>query len=269
MFKYAVKSVNVYRSPRSYSLNELTHPWIMMQVSGMDDVQLTTPRYKYRFNLDAMGPCLMLGFPGLVLRAHCRYPFENWVIELNGGLFREANEKERVEFRFGKQWLPAPLFLPLPAERVPGFQAELNQMLACIPLDFPRHQVRAWLGVAHFLRYIVDQQTDQLHTTPAGQLKKLIDTDESFSKTLAELSGACGYTGDHLRLLFKTQYGLGPLAYRHNKKNALAMDLIANSTLPLKQIAAATGFKNFSHFSNFFHKAFGMSPGEGIKRFRH
>jgi transcriptional regulator GlxA family with amidase domain len=46
------------------------------------------------------------------------------------------------------------------------------------------------------------------------------------------------------------------------------MELIANSSLSVKEIAFRTGFRNVSHFCMEHRKRYGITPLEGIRKFR-
>jgi AraC-like DNA-binding protein len=47
------------------------------------------------------------------------------------------------------------------------------------------------------------------------------------------------------------------------------MELISNSSLSIKEIAEKTGFEHSSHLCMEFKKHFGITPGNGVKKFRY
>lgn len=63
-----------------------------------------------------------------------------------------------------------------------------------------------------------------------------------------------------LKLLFKSTYGTSLLQYYNEKKMLLAMELLKNSDMPIKNIALATGYESPGKFSATFRKQFGMLP---------
>lgn len=63
-----------------------------------------------------------------------------------------------------------------------------------------------------------------------------------------------------LERLFKTELGISPTAYAERLRMERARDLLSNSREPLYQIAIRCGYKNHSHFSVRFKRAYGVSP---------
>jgi AraC-like DNA-binding protein len=122
----------------------------------------------------------------------------------------------------------------------------------------------------NILRFIVDQAQNReaAATGPAARLKQLIDADSGHQFNLSELSGRCGYSSDHLRLLFQEQYHTSPLAYRQRQRQIRIMDLIINTDLPLKAIAEKSGFPHLTHFCTAFKKEFGLTPARAVKKHR-
>ena len=102
-----------------------------------------------------------------------------------------------------------------------------------------------------------------------AKLKELIDASENMSFYIAELSRKCGYSADHLRVLFKDKYEISPQEYRIRHIMAYAMELICKSNLIITDIAEQCGYKHLSHFSSLFKKTHGISPNNALKRFRY
>jgi transcriptional regulator GlxA family with amidase domain len=63
-----------------------------------------------------------------------------------------------------------------------------------------------------------------------------------------------------LERLFKTELGISPIAYAERLRMERAHELLSNSREPLHQIAIRCGYKNHSHFSVRFKRAYGVSP---------
>ncbi len=76
-------------------------------------------------------------------------------------------------------------------------------------------------------------------------------------RDLAERSGLSMY---HFSRLFTKSMGAAPMTYFHRQKVAFAKNLLANTTLLVKEIAAVLGFEDPFYFSAQFRKHVGMSP---------
>ena len=63
-----------------------------------------------------------------------------------------------------------------------------------------------------------------------------------------------------LKMIFKSVFGFSLLQYYKEKNMLLAMQLIENSAMQIKCIAAVTGYPSASKFSAAFKKRFGMLP---------
>lgn len=77
---------------------------------------------------------------------------------------------------------------------------------------------------------------------------------------LGQLAAIAGLSARQLNRLFSEQLGQPAMRYYRALRLERAQSLLRNSTLPLTQIALATGFANSSHFSRAFAAAFGQSP---------
>jgi AraC-like DNA-binding protein len=175
-----------------------------------------------------------------------------------------------VEIRNGKDWITLPLALEIPEESIPGWQNEMKMIQTRLNDPLPSNSFLAKLGVLKIIRTMLEQ-TPQNHLgeNPAGKLKRLIDEDTKFKKTISELSEKCGYCRDHLRIIFQKEFKISPNAYRNQKRLAKVMELISNSSLSIKEIAEKTGFDHSSHLCMEFKKHFGITPGKGVKKFRY
>ncbi|NUP45305.1 MAG: helix-turn-helix domain-containing protein, partial [Streptomyces sp.] len=74
---------------------------------------------------------------------------------------------------------------------------------------------------------------------------------------LAEAIGCSRYT---LYRAFRAEYGLAPSAYQRQLRLRRARDLMAMGISPAAA-AAATGFADQAHFTRWFHRAYGLTPG--------
>ena len=78
-------------------------------------------------------------------------------------------------------------------------------------------------------------------------------------ETLAELSGM---SVPYIHSQFKKHLGTGPHQYVLNRRLQKARNLLAGSSLMIKEICAQCGFANIESFYRAFRRHFGLTPGE-------
>ena len=83
---------------------------------------------------------------------------------------------------------------------------------------------------------------------------------------IEELSDRLGVTSRHLRRLFTKHLGASPLAVAHTQRLHFAKRLIDQTTLPMTEIAIASGFGSTRRFNDSFRKTYGRTPRELRRR---
>ena len=83
--------------------------------------------------------------------------------------------------------------------------------------------------------------------------------------SIRDVATAVGIGYDHLRHAFKRRYGMSIKRWQLEMRVRRAKDLLANTTVPLKQIAQTCGFATERYFSTNFRKLAGVTPG-GYRR---
>jgi AraC family transcriptional regulator of adaptative response / DNA-3-methyladenine glycosylase II len=127
-------------------------------------------------------------------------------------------------------------------------EAGLRPCLRCRPESAPG--TPAWAGtsttVQRGLRLIADGALDD------GDVENLADR--------------LGVTSRHLRRLFTKHLGAGPLAVAHTQRLHFAKRLIDQTTLPMTDIAVASGFGSTRRFNDAFRNTYGRTPRELRRR---
>ena len=78
--------------------------------------------------------------------------------------------------------------------------------------------------------------------------------------TLGDLAALSGVTTRQLNRLFRTRLTLSTMSYYRNLRLETAQRLLRQSTMPLTEIALATGFANSAHFSRVYAQRYGEPP---------
>lgn len=78
--------------------------------------------------------------------------------------------------------------------------------------------------------------------------------------SVAALSKMCGITPEYFRKIFKSFFGVSPIAYVNGLKIGRARELLASELYSVTEAAQMCGYSDSSHFSREFKKATGVAP---------
>jgi len=78
---------------------------------------------------------------------------------------------------------------------------------------------------------------------------------------IEHLADRVGVTSRHLRRIFDTQYGVSPIEYAQTQRLLLAKRLLTDTSLPVTEIALASGFASVRRFNALFRARYRMAPG--------
>ncbi|HCE43287.1 MAG TPA: hypothetical protein DET40_07045 [Lentisphaeria bacterium] len=268
MLNFSLAHVGVYRKPEKFK-QTVQCPWISFYVSGLKYSRDYLPdgRLLRESGTDA-NPYFAVGFPGMKIDFEFGKNRENWVLMLKDVAIRYSSDGKSAEIKEGSEWLRLPFYVEIPGERVEGWQMEIRRIQEAWLNPTPLNSFRARLGILNILRFMIDRHPDTLGFSPEEKLKRLIDEDSTFSRSVQDMSRSCGMSPDHMRVLFQKKFHIAPLAYRNQKRGTYMMELIANSSLSVKEISFRAGFRHVSHFCMEHRKLYGITPLEGIRKFR-
>ncbi len=262
MFKFAIRNIGVYRFEQ-YLKGQLPIHAVSLSISGI------RKRIQYGEDLTEAGPGFSISIKGEPYEVDFDSHRENWVVILEDIRMRLSGDRKRALVGRRGEEVRIPVFVPVEEERIPGWRNELQRMQEALQRPTPTNLLRAELGVAGIFRFMLDHVSGTPGRSPAQQLRGLIEEDTGFKRPLAELSRACGFTPDHLRVLFEQAYHMTPNTYRNQRRMALAMEWLTNTRLSVKEIAARLGFEHTSAFSSMFRRLSGNTPSEVVRKYRH
>ncbi len=78
--------------------------------------------------------------------------------------------------------------------------------------------------------------------------------------SLAALAGRLGVSDRHLRRIFAAEQGVTPMQYLQTRRLLLAKQLLTDTTMPVAQVALASGFRSLRRFNAAFAEQYRMSP---------
>jgi AraC family transcriptional regulator, regulatory protein of adaptative response / DNA-3-methyladenine glycosylase II len=98
----------------------------------------------------------------------------------------------------------------------------------------------------------------------AQQAARLLDEPEAWGEAGPSAEGLAkkmGISDRHLRRIFESHLGVSPLQYLQTRRLLNAKQLLADTDLPVTQVALASGFGSVRRFNAAFATHYGLSPG--------
>ncbi|MBP6950931.1 MAG: helix-turn-helix domain-containing protein [Alphaproteobacteria bacterium] len=77
---------------------------------------------------------------------------------------------------------------------------------------------------------------------------------------IKELAEKLGVTDRYLRRIFHTELGVSPIAFAQTQRLLLSKRLLIDTTLPITEIAFASGFNSLRRFNVLFKTRYGVNP---------
>lgn len=122
--------------------------------------------------------------------------------------------------------------------------------------------------VIHLLRcHLTVRQSDQIELSRAGPVDRRLRLaiefmHDNFGRELAleEIASAAYLSEYHFARLFKQITGVTPHVYLANVRLERARKLLAETALPISEIASMVGYQSQSHFSKMFRSVTGVTP---------
>lgn len=112
-------------------------------------------------------------------------------------------------------------------------------------------------GITLALTYYTRSQVEM-----AKQIEAVVSGDLSRQHTAREFAALFSVSESSVKNYFRGVYGQSILQYATQRKMLHAAELLADTALPVIEIASRVGYENQSKFSAVFRKRFGVSPRE-------
>ncbi|MHC4883637.1 MAG: helix-turn-helix domain-containing protein [Planctomycetota bacterium] len=213
------------------------------------------------------GPMLSLILPGESFRFTFGEDRLNWVVGFRCPSLTSLPDG-RVAMPGGRGDISFPARRWVAPDEVMRLTEECLAMQGLLAQPTPASLCRADFGITVFLQVMLTPSPELEDECPAARLKALLDDPDCRSVSIAALSRRCGRSVEHLRSLFRGRYQLSPKRYRQRQVMAQAMEMVAHTSLSVKEMARALGYRYASHFSGQFRSQMGISPQEAIGRYR-
>ncbi len=115
-----------------------------------------------------------------------------------------------------------------------------------------------------------DNPAERQRIAPSTLLRVFRYIDDRLDDTLdvSQLAMVAGLTRAHFSRVFRESTGMPPRRFVTNRRVCKARDLLAETEMPLAEVAAAAGFASQAHMSVAFRRDVGTTPGQYRAAFR-
>ncbi len=97
----------------------------------------------------------------------------------------------------------------------------------------------------------------------AHQAARLLDEPDAWNgeaPSVEKLATRLGVTDRHVRRIFEAQFGVSPVQYLQTRRLLTAKQLLADTSLPITQVALVSGFASVRRFNASFVEHYGLNP---------
>lgn len=143
-----------------------------------------------------------------------------------------------------------------------GLKPNFEKILNIIHSDMPDQEMQCALqGIfVEIISNLCVADARLGHSEEALKLKGYLDANIGKLISLKELSEIIFRSPDYCQKLFSREYHITPYAYQLEQKMKTAKSLLANTNMPLGEIAEKLGYSDIHYFSNLFQKKCGCRP---------
>ena len=201
-----------------------------------------------------------------------RGPMESWFAGFTWrGLKIKPSGTEKMILGWGGQSMAVSRWKPLDADRLGRFVETFTALRSALASTGLPAVVRARALLMELFDLFIETPEcgpERLGHRALAQFHAALTRHACEGVPVEDLAAETGVSVDYVRDLFRVRYGMRPVEYRTSLRMGRARELLASSTLNVKEVAHRTGYPNALYFSRAFRSYFGMSPREMIHRYR-
>ena len=169
----------------------------------------------------------------------------------------------KIELKQQNQIIELGPSVPVPLDRMNQLKEQFERVCVLSQSAIPADNGLAELfltGILAEYAEIFRRDSGQDVPVPVKHLKKAIDADTGFRRTMKEIMADFPFTEYHLRKLFRKYYQTHPEEYRARLRLKRIQELMLDPSLSLKEIADAVGMNHVTHLNLFIRKRCGLTP---------
>lgn len=153
-----------------------------------------------------------------------------------------------------------------------GGTASLDMMLALMSPTLGgsvRHEISTWIHYPKLRDHYDEQGGAELgpmsvSSPRVAQAISLFRRNIEYPLQMHEVATRIGVSVRQLERLFRAQFGNTPTIVYRQIRLMQARELIHHTSMRLTDVALATGFQSYSHFSRCYLQQFGTRPGRNV-----
>lgn len=137
--------------------------------------------------------------------------------------------------------------------------AGFRPCLRCRPELAPHSVVWSIQDASYILAHQAARLLDEPDAWPGGK------TGGDETPSVEKLALRLGVSDRHVRRIFEAHFGVSPMQYLQTRRLLAAKQLLADTSLPIAQVALASGFSSVRRFNSAFAGHYGLNP-TGMRR---
>ena len=253
-------SCRVYREKQRY-VQKIQCVLLSLNVSGMEHMNILMPDGTSAGSAGNFSMVLIP--PGFQLEFSFNARRENYAALIRLDTLKWNAVSRKIELKQQNQIIELGPSVPVPPARMNQLKEQFEKICRLSRSAIPADNGIAELfltGILAEYAEIFRRDSGQDVPVPVEQLKKAIDADTGFQRTMKEIMADFPYTEFHLRKLFRKYYQTHPVEYRARLRLKQIQKLMLDPKLSLKEIADAAGMKHITHLNLFIRKRCGLTP---------
>ncbi len=140
-------------------------------------------------------------------------------------------------------------------------RAGFRPCLRCRPELAPHSVVWSIQDASYILAHQAARLLDEPEAWGDAAASRAAPTPEGArSASVEHLARRLGVSGRHLRRIFEAQFGVSPVQYLQTRRLLTAKQLLADTRLPVTQVALMSGYSSVRRFNAAFAGHYGLNP---------
>lgn len=160
---------------------------------------------------------------------------------------------------------PLPTTVTLSPARAQRLERDAHKTLSAKENNYKQRLNLLFLDVLReFYARLSSDEEKENYSLPVTELLALFAGYENMRLPLRELIDRTGYSYSHMNRIFTKEVGRTPSDFFRIKRFEYAKTLIADTDIPLTEIALRIGYESYPHFSTAFKRYTGFTPCEFV-----
>ncbi len=108
--------------------------------------------------------------------------------------------------------------------------------------------------------FAASEASSKMARAAARMIEDAVSGIGRFDDDVVAIADRIGVTDRHLRRIFQTEFGVSPVQYAQTQRLLLAKRLLTDTSLPVADVAFASGFSSVRRMNSLFAERYGFAP---------